>query len=120
MKREELLLELKNAVGNKNPIEFFQKFVDVFVLLFDKIENVEKQLNQIKTYSALAIKWEPKIASDLLAIEIEKLRSEKDLFYNELSAFKAAYAENKVTQNYYDFCKFWLDTLGYHPFINYR
>jgi hypothetical protein len=119
VRREALLKEMKDAIGTKDPVVFFEKFVDVFSLLFDQIEHLKTDNQRLQTYTALAIQWEPKVASDLLAKQIEVLRQDKDTYFNELSALKKAYAENIVTQNYPDFCRFWLDTLGWHPFLDY-
>ena len=119
LKREALLKEMRETIGNKDPIVFFEKMVDVFDLLFDRVDQLEAQNHRLQTYAALAIQWEPKVASDLLAKQIEILRQDKDTYFNELTALKRAYAEDRVTQNYHDFCQFWLDTLGWHPFLDY-
>jgi hypothetical protein len=119
MKREDLLKEMKESIGTKDPVEFFAKMVDVFTLLFDKIESLEDDLAQVKVHSALAIQWEPKVAADMLTKQIEILRQDKDTYSAELTALKKAYAENQVTQNYETFCQFWIDTLGFHPFLGY-
>jgi len=119
LKREEVLKEMKEAVGTKEPVEFFAKMVDMFSLLFDKIDGLESDVHRLKTHSALAIQWEPRVAADMLAKQIEILRQDKVTYFNELSALKKAYAEGKVTQSYTEFCQFWLDTLGWHPFLDY-
>lgn len=119
MKREDLLKEMKDSVGNKEPVEFFAKMVDVFSLLFDRIDQLENNLQHLKIQSSLAIQWEPKIASDMIAKQVDVLRQDKDTYFNEITALKKAFAEDVVTQNYHEFCKFWLDTLGWHPFLDY-
>jgi hypothetical protein len=118
MKREDVLKEMKESVGTKDPIEFFAKLTDVFTLLFDQIDHLENTVNRIKTQSALAINWEPKVASDMLAKQVAALRQDKDTYATEISALKQAYAEDKVTQSYEAFTQFWLDTLGWHPFLD--
>lgn len=119
MKREDLLKEMKESIGTKEPVEFFAKMVDVFNILFDKLEAQESALQRIKTQSALAIQWEPKVASDMLAKEVNVLRArDKDAYATEILALKKAFSEDQVTQNYNDFCKFWQDTLGWHPFLD--
>lgn len=119
MKKEDLLKEMKESIGTKDPLVFFDKMVDVFNLMFDRMEVLEKSLNRIKTQSALAIKWESKVASDMLSKEVDILRrTDKDTYAVEISALKQAYSEDLVTQNYNDFCKFWEDTLGWHPFLD--
>ena len=120
MKREDLLKDMKAAIGTQDPIVFFEKMVDVFVLLFDKIEKLEQETSKTKLQSALAIEWEPRIAADMLASKIEVLRKDKDTYFAEITAFKKAYAEDLVTQNYSQFCQFWIDTLGWHPFLDYK
>lgn len=119
LKREDLLKEMQESIGTKDPVVFFGKMVDVFSLLFDRIDHLENDNRRLSTYTALAIQWEPKIASEMLAKQIEILRQDKGAYFNEITVFKKAYAENMVTQNYADFCKFWLDTLGWHPFLDY-
>lgn len=119
VKREDLLKEMKESIGTKDPLVFFDKMVDVLNLLFNRIDQLDSSNHRLQTYAALAIKWEPKVASGMLSQQIDILRQDKDTYFTELSAFKKAYAENIVTQNYPDFCRFWLDTLGWHPFLDY-
>mgnify|MGYP006935507688 FL=1 len=95
-------------------------------LLFDKIDNLEKEVkknNSLITKSdslkkALSISWDPLIAGMLLVEEVEKLKSYKDLYKDEISAFKNAYNLNIVTQDYDSFVKFWKETIGEHPFAD--
>ncbi len=118
-KEEELLLrEMQAAVGTKEPVEFFAKLVDVFQLLFERLDHLDTELHRVKTHSALAIQWEPNVASDLLARQVDILRQDKDTYFNEIAALKVAFAEDRVTQNYFDFCQFWQETLGWHPFLD--
>lgn len=119
MKREDLLKEMKDSVGNKNPIDFFAKMVDVFNLMFDRIDHLERQLHRVKLQSALAIQWEPKVAADMLVKQVNVLRHDKDsdAYLVEIDALKKAFAEDLVTQDYESFCKFWQETLGWHPFL---
>jgi hypothetical protein len=121
-----ILEEMKEMVGKKEPILFFSKMVDVFSLLFDKIDNLEKEVkknNNLVTKSdslkkALSISWDPLIAGMLLVEEVEKLKNYKDLYKDEISAFKNAYNLNIVTQDYDSFVKFWKETIGEHPFAD--
>jgi hypothetical protein len=120
MKREDLMKEMKQAVGTKEPIVFFDKMADAINLLFDRIDQLEVDLQQVKVQSALSIQWEPKLASEMLAKQVYSLRQnqDKDAYKSEIDALKEAYAQDKVTQNYQEFCKFWVDTLGWHPFLD--
>jgi hypothetical protein len=120
VKREDLLKQMKDSIGTKEPIEFFGSMVDIFGLLFDRIDQLETDINRLKTYSALAIQWEPQIANDMLTRQIDILRQDKDTYFTELTALKVAYAEGIVTKQYDTFCTFWIDTLGYHPFLDYK
>lgn len=120
MKRDDLLKEMKNAVGHKEPIEFFAKMMDIFNLMFDHLENLEKSLKETRKQFALAIQWEPRVAATMLADQIAILRADSGTYFAELSSLKKAYAEDRVTQNYHDFCQFWEETLGYHPFLDYK
>jgi len=119
MKREDVLKEMKDSVGTKDPIEFFAKLTDVFTLLFDRIDHLEETLERVKRQSALAINWEPKVAADMLAKQVQVLRQQdKDMYTNEIIALRQAFAEDKVTQSYAEFTQFWMDTLGWHPFLD--
>jgi hypothetical protein len=120
MKREDLISEMKGSIGTKEPIVFFQKMVDAFNLLFDRLDQLESDLKKVKVQSALSIQWEPKLASEMLAKQVYVLRQnkDKDAYANEIEALKVAYAQDKVTQNYQEFCKFWVETLGWHPFLD--
>jgi hypothetical protein len=120
MNRADLLKDMKNMVGTRDPIEFFDKMVEMFGLLFDRIDQLQDDLHQVKVQSALAIKWEPRVASDMLAKQIEILRQDKETYFNELSSLKKAFVENVVTQNYDAFCNFWVEVLGWHPFLEYK
>ena len=120
MKREDLLAEMKKSVGSKDPIYFFEKMVDVFSMLFDRIDVLEEDLRQARIQSALAIQWEPRLASAMIAAQINKLRADKDTYFNEIRDLKAAFAEDRITQNYTDFCNYWVEILGFHPFLEYK
>lgn len=120
MNRQQLLEEMRKSVGVKDPIVFFTHMVSVFELVFDKLENLEKQNKMLQIKAALAIKWEPALALDMLDNEIYLLRQDRDIYHNEISALKKARMEDVVTQNYESFCIFWEDTLGYHPFLDYK
>ena len=120
MNRYDVLEEMKDSIGTQDPIKFFKKFTDIFNLLFDRIDNLEEHLKQVRAQTALAIKWEPALAADMLVRKIALFRQDKDAYACELSKFKAAYAEDIVTQNYVDFVKFWTETLGFHPFMDYK
>src|ERR1039458_10317110 len=115
MKREDVLKEMKASVGTKDPVEFFQKLTDVLGLLFDRIDRLENTVHRIRTQSALAIKWEPKVASNLLSKQVTILRQDKETYFSEIAALVKAFAEDEVTQNYDLFCEFWTNTLGWHP-----
>ena len=118
MKREDLLKEMKSSIGTKDPVEFFAKMVDVFDLMFNHIENLEKNISKLKKHSSLAIHWESKVAAQMLSDQVNVLRADKETYANEITALKKAFIENKVTQSYAEFCMFWEDTLGWHPFLD--
>jgi hypothetical protein len=120
MKREELMKEMKEMIGKKDPVEFFGKMVDAFDMLFDQIDYLKGEMLAVRLNSALAIRWEPKLASDMLVAQVDVLRADKETYFNEISALKKAFQEDKVTQNYADFVAFWQETLGWHPFLNYK
>lgn len=119
MDRKALLKEMKDSVGTQNPVVFFDKMVDVFTLLFDRIDELEDEVREANLKAALAIQWEPRLASSMLTEMINQLRQDKDTYTEEISQLKKAFIENKVTQSYDEFCRFWQDVLGYHPFLDY-
>src|SRR5688572_29579835 len=107
MSREDLLKEMKESIGTKDPIEYFDKLTDVLTLLFNRIDDLEKTVDRLTVQSALSIQWDPRLASDMLAKEVTKLRlTDKDGFTAEISALKVAFAEDKVTQSYDEFVNF--------------
>jgi len=120
MDRKTLLKEMKETIGTREPIVFFEKMVDMFSLLFDRIEKLEKDLGETRMNAALAIQWEPKVARAMITDEISILRENKDTYVEEISKLKKAFIEDKVTQNYNEFCLFWEETLGFHPFLSYE
>lgn len=120
MNRQIIIDEMKTLVGTREPLLFFEKMINLFTLLFDKIDKLEVELRAVKTNTTLAIQWEPRVASDLLAEEIDKLRKlDKHTYAFEIADLQKAYAEDQITQQYDTFCQFWHDTLGFHPFLDY-
>jgi hypothetical protein len=120
MKHTQLLKEMKDSIGVQEPVVYFDKMTQLLGLLFDRLDQLEAQVYYLKTQSALAIQWEPRVAADMLVKQINELRDADEATYAvEIAALKVAYAEDRVTQEYASFCQFWLDTLGYHPFLDY-
>ena len=119
MSHKDLLQEMRDSVGTKDPVVFFEKMVSVFEAMFDKLDSLEADMERVKTNSALAIQWEPKVASEMIIKQTDVLRQDKDTYHAEISALKAAYAAGTVVLTYDRFCNFWLDTLGWHPFLDY-
>jgi hypothetical protein len=118
MSRPGSLKEMKESIGTKDPVVFFDKLTDTIAILFDRIDQLEITLHNVKTCSALAVHWDPKIASDLLVKQVNVLRPEKDTYFAEITALKNAVSEDKITQEYGAFCAFWQETLGWHPFLD--
>ena len=128
----DLIDKLEGSIGIVDPIVYFKTLTEAIKMLleWDVIQKeaitelrednlkMRSQLHQIKTQTALAIQWEPKVAASMLGKQIDILRQDKDTYFNEIDALKKAYTEDRVTQNYHDFCKFWSDTLGFHPFLD--
>lgn len=119
MNRKVLLQEMKDSVGNQAPVVFFEKMCDAFNLLFDRIDELEEQVRESNLKAALAIQWEPKVAQTMITEQINLLRQDRDTYTEEISQLKKAFVENKVTQSYDEFCQFWQDVLGFHPFLDY-
>jgi len=127
MNREDLLAEMKEVIGTQSPRVFFDKMVDVLGLLFDKLDHLEKQLKNVKQYSALGINWDSgdtdkyKVA---FKKEIEFLRKNgklpdgSNIYSIEIEKLEEAY--NLEYMCYNDFCRIWKGILGYHPFLEAR
>jgi hypothetical protein len=120
MDRKTALKDMRDSVGTKDPIVFFEKMVDVLNLLFDRIDGLEASLKETRMNAALAIQWEPKVAQAMITHQIEILREDKETYFDEISKLKKAFVEDRVTQSYASFCEFWQETLGFHPFLNYE
>lgn len=118
MDRQFVLNKMKNSIGTQDPVEFFKSFVDVFEILFNKIDLLEKELKLTKVSAALAIDWDSSIASRLIAKQIEVLRQDPQTYHQEISALQTAY--NQTFTNSREFVQFWKETLGYHPFMDYE
>lgn len=123
---QNIITEMRDSVGQKDPIEYFKTLTTAFEILFDylgaqekELQAIRSELQKVKTQSALAIHWEPKVAADMISKQIDVLRTDKDIYFNEISSFKKAYNEDVVTQNYCDFVSFWVSALGFHPFLEY-
>jgi hypothetical protein len=119
LSRDRLLIkEMKDSIGTKQPIVFFQAMTSVLESIVERLDNIEGRLEVITTQSSLGINWDPEIASEMLTSEIAKMREHKDIFSKELSSFKEAYTKGEVVKDYETFVKFWSDILGWHPFID--
>jgi len=121
---QSIINEMNDSIGTKDPIEYFKLLTTSIEVLFDLLQTQEKQifvlleeLNKVKTQSALAIQWELKVAAEMMSKQIDIFRKDKDTYFHELEVFKKAYTEDRVTQNYHDFVKFWTEELGWHPFL---
>ena len=120
----DLIDKMDQTIGVKEPIEYFKLLTQSIstllqqnVLQLEQIKKLRIELDRVKTQSALSIQWEPKVAANMMANQIDILRNDKDTYFQELEAFKKAYTEDRVTQNYHDFVTFWVTTLGWHPFL---
>jgi len=118
--RNKLFEETLLSIGNKDPIEYFKNITILLRELFNKIDHLESQVKQAKFNAALAIDWDAKLAADMISKQIDILRSsqDKDLYKEELRKLKAAYSLS--FNNPKSFVDFWIETLGYHPFLDYN
>ena len=121
MTSKNIFQEMRDMIGIQQPIEYFRKLTDVLQSLSEQVAKLSVDMERLKTNTALAIQWEPKVASNMLAEEIKKLReADKEMYAAEISLLQQAYAGYRITQEYADFCNFWQATLGYHPFLEYK
>jgi hypothetical protein len=117
MQYKQILKEMKESIGTRDPVEYFDKLTDCLSALFDEIEKLNESNYKFKQLTTLAIKWDPKVASELIIIETKKLSNNKEFYGDLINTLKEAYNANEVTQSYEEFCTFWQDTLGWHPFM---
>lgn len=120
LKKEVVFKNLKDSIENKTPVEFFANFTDMFNLLFDKLDALEDSLDKANLKASLAIEWDPEIARELFTQQIKILKKEPELFKEEIIALKAAYKNNECVGSYKEFCTFWKNQFGYHPFMDYE
>lgn len=123
--KDYFLNKMRASVGTQDPTLFFKDMVEVFSLLFDKLDSVENTLKKVKLNSAMAIQWDPAIASKMIVDEIEFLRKEGNLLgtnmYDiEIKHLKEAYMGTQQVASYSNFVHFWKEELGYHPFLEDR
>lgn len=119
MNRQDLLKQMRESIGTQDPVVYFDKLVTAFEMLFDRIDSLEEMNHRLRIQTALAVQWDPKIASDIISKQVNILRKQDSVtFASEIDTLKLAFAQDVVTQNYDSFCTFWLDTLGYHPFLD--
>jgi hypothetical protein len=132
MNRKDLLKEMSETIGTKSPIIFFSKMVDVFNLLFNRIDDLEHQLKRVQINTVMTMHWEEKVALNMIADEIEFLRkagaqsNEINIYQSEIDELKHVFKHgitiygNGALLDYTVFCQFWQELLGYHPFLEGR
>ena len=120
--KKDLLNILKSSVGKEDPIVYFATLAEVIEQFSSSLESMESQLKLIERNSVLAIEWDAKVALDMILEQIEALRASpnREIYDDIILQLKTASVTPSITENYKQFCKFWLDTLGFHPFLNYK
>lgn len=117
MKYKSIIDNMKGAIGTKAPIHFFESMTELFTIMFDKLSKIENDLVKLKINTALSLQWDPRVANEMLIEQIEFLKKDKETYHAELAACKLAYSQGIITKDYSSFVEFWIDTLGFHPFI---
>lgn len=126
MNRVDLLKEMKESVGAKEPTVFFGKMVDVLNMLFDKVDSLEKSIQKTQVNTVMLMKWDQSVVAKMISEELAFLRSNgkqvdgTNMYQQELDALSQAYMFGQHTQDYSSFVTFWKDLLGYHPFLEAR
>lgn len=127
MNRLDLIKEMKDSVGTQNPEVYFQKMTELFNLLFDKMDELTNQMNRVQLNSTMAIYWDERLALKMIDAEIKHMRMYgKDpllggnIYSDEIQVLQGVYKDSSVIKSYPDFCQFWQDILGYHPFLDAR
>lgn len=126
MNRADVLKEMKESVGTKEPTVFFGKMVDVLTMLFDKVDSLEKSLQKTQVNTVMLMKWDQHVVANMIGEELNFLRTSgkqpdgTNMYQQEIDTLTNAYLYNKYTQDYAAFVTFWKDLLGYHPFLEAR
>lgn len=126
MNKEDLLKEMKESIGTKDPLVYFSSLVDAFSHLFNQMDDLKRELKSVQLNSNLAIQWDPKVAKNLIDEEIIVLRKigkqddGSNMWEPEIKELQKAYLQGLYMDNYNSFCSFWQDLLGYHPFLEKR
>ena len=126
MNRKDLLKDMKGSIGTKDPLVFFGKMVDVFELLFDRLESLENENYKVKLNTVMLMNWEPNVAAGMVSEELKFLRTTgkqtdgTNMYQQEIDELKNIHTAPHHLQNYVSFVKFWRDLLGYHPFLEAR
>lgn len=74
-------------------------------------------MRRLRLGSILATKWDYKIDLNLLEQQIILLQQDEETYHSAIIEFKKAIQEQIVTSSYDEFCYFWKDNLGNHPFL---
>lgn len=127
MNKEDVIKEMRESIGTKDPEVFFSKMVDLFSILFDKIDSLSSDLEKVQLNSTMAIHWDERLAMKMVDDEIQHMYiTGKDkmlggnIYADEITFLKGVYLDRSPLKNYVEFCRFWQDTLGYHPFLEAR
>lgn len=126
MNRQDLLKEMKESVGTKEPTVFFAKMVDLMSLLFDRIDLLERSLSKTQINTVMLMKWDSAVVANMISEELQFLRVNgkqpdgTNMYQQEIDALTNAYMRGYVTSDYNSFVTFWKDLLGYHPFLEAR
>lgn len=127
MNPKDVIKNMKESIGTKDPEVFFSHMTDMFVLLFDRLDSVQTELRRVQLNSTMAIQWDPRLALNMIDDEIHHMRTTgKDplqggnIYEDEIRILQTVYMNAPSLNNYSSFCKFWQDTLGYHPFLEAR
>ncbi len=127
MNRQDLLKSMRESIGTQSPEVYFSKLTDLFSLLFDRIDSLEEDLERVKLNSTMAIHWDERVAMKMVDDEIVHMeKTGKDpmlggnIYAQEITWLKGIYLNRVPLQNYENFCRYWQDVLGYHPFLEAR
>lgn len=126
MNRADLLKEMKESVGTKEPTVFFGKMVDVLNMLFDKVDSLEKSLQKTQINTVMLMKWDQQVVANMISDEMVFLRANgkqadgTNMYQRELDELSQAYMYGQHIGDYSSFVNFWKDLLGYHPFLEAR
>lgn len=126
MNRDDIIKEMKESIGTKEPTVFFSKMTDLLSTLFDRVDSLEKSLQKTQINTVMLMQWDKSVVANMIGEEMEFLRKNgkqadgTNMYQEEIDTLKDAFMFGQAIDNYASFVNFWKSLLGYHPFLEAR